>query len=451
MKETLVRVSLPALGLIIAVTLAALLQKRQNSVPPSSKKGASPTEGVYVKAADTGQATDAVQYLGIQKQPRSEFQPMGIQYLEKKYVGLRDSTGEISETRLQMLEEGTCSYHSLYDRETRVLEINKFGAPMDLPKVELRFFAPAPENGTRPHPVGAMVVYPIIDGKAEEERIMEFGGFDCGAADAFESVLASRILMSDDAERGDYQSLVFKQGYYIEFYRPGHVGENKVPELLGSAIINMPANVPRRSLAVMNIDVTQKVPRPGKYSMPLKTLRIEIREDYLKPDMVARFYDPVSKNVREKEIGKSGRVELKAKGLGGDLAIMRRAHTDGDRGFSVAYTKTVDHEAIVIPDDADILLSPRDVVRFHLTLNRARFPRHTEVVLLLPHKSSHVDMAFCEIIGDKLPASIQFSCAPGRYYVAAISPTSQEPVLVGKIEISPTDKNGVLDILPLTN
>lgn len=367
--------------------------------------------------------------------------------LESRYAELKYSLR--SEKRVGMLEKGICSYHSIYDRETKTYIQGKYGVPLDIPKVEFRFRKRDAEGNLVPHPVGCVLTYPVWNGRSHPSRGRElFRAMDCDQTDEYDFAYAARFFLSDDAETGEYDALVFGQTYYIDFLYPEYETLLTTPDAHGSALIRMPDHVERGKVAVFTVDVTKRAEgwgRPGSYSRKKKQVHIRVRNVPSVPYVGASLHDPGQDLNLTGRVSRDGEAEVGVYELGGELAIM--AFVAKEEGHLLYYKRRVTETEVEFPKDADIVVDPDEVLTFRVKVPRKKVPERSIGLGLVLDRGSKLAVAAAEFEPyGHLPPAVEMMASPGAYYVAY---DFNPPTVIGKITIKKSDSGKTLEVQAL--
>lgn len=383
-------------------------------------------------------------------QPRVPIRDLNEQQLAERYYGLRGSDGTIAHERaLAGLEKGEVYYHNLYDRKTKTYIQGGIGIPLDTPKVELRFRKPGKDGKLVPVRIGYMRCYRIANGRTYSVRKGEQPGLDCGLSRDFDYAHNARFLLAEDLDSLPYAVYLFGHKYYMEFY-----SYRNRTDPLGTAVIQIPEEVPPGKMAVVTVDVTKKAQGwgdPSMYNRPEKKTVIFRLPEGMDPGRIAgALYDPGRRGERPIKFDNAGTAEVEVYELGGEMFIGRGGEKDG---HVLYYKRNVESTDIQLPDDADLAVAPANVISFRVEVPQEKVPYDELGLGLLVHRDSKFPVAgmqFASVDGwdrssKKPPKTVPMNAPPGQYYVAY----GRDPEVIGKITIKESDAGKTLEVQPL--
>ena len=387
----------------------------------------------------------------IKPAPAVHLADSDAQELHERYVGLGPPSG-ISDRTMTMLSDGVCAYQYLYDRDTRTFIDGHFGTSLDIPKVEFRFRRPGGDGELVPCAVRSITFRPIWNGELHEHRDCEVSGFGFQGAmggASYDWVHAVRALLSDTPDSGVYHSLIFGQKYYVKMFRPGYEGPEKTPHLLGMAVITIPENVPPGKMAVIELDATKRTDPFNLYGpINKQTIRVRVQAEPPKRPAYVMLSDPGANGlVRSADLGPDGTAELTARQLGGEMIVAVGGEEDG---FILYYKKEIEGTEVNFPTEADVSVSPQDVVNFRLKVPEERVPYDSLGIGLVMKKDSTLQvggMEFANVQGwtrsSKTPPKLlPMKAAPGTYYVVC----GTDHKLIGRITVRESAAGKTLEI-----
>ncbi|MBS3764258.1 MAG: hypothetical protein KGZ25_13255 [Planctomycetes bacterium] len=374
--------------------------------------------------------------------------------LHRRYIGLGPPKKGISNAAMKALRNGECAYHSLYDRESKTYIQGGMGIRLDTPKVEIRFREEDEQGELVPFPIVRVLSFPIWDGATHLPREGEALDLDCrGPGTRYDFVHAARFLLSDNLNKLPYNVYLFGQKYFMVFYHRGSEGVG-IPEDSGSAVIQMPEEVPQGKVAVFTVDVTKKDKnwrRPSYYTqIREKTVKISMPKSIFKRPVSGALYDPGSGRPAPIHMRGDGSGGAGVEKLGGELVIGVGGEKDGHLLY---YKRHVRNEKIRLPEDADIAVSAEDVITFYLKVPQEKVPYDSIGLGLLMHEDSKLQvggMEFANVEGwdrskKKPPVRLPMNAPPGEYFV--FYGTEQETI--GKITVKKSDAGKTLEVQSL--
>jgi hypothetical protein len=385
---------------------------------------------------------------------------MTVQELKTGYISshLYDSRGNLSDRALEELRAGVCPFEDAYERTTKTFIQGNWGGPLDVPKVELRFRRPGPDGELIPAPVAVALGYPFRNRRVQESGEWEGPRMDCRMRNAYDHAHAARFLLSDSPDAGEFYSFVFGRTYYMRFYYPGYAGAS-TPDLWGSALVRMPKHVPNGKVAVIVLDVTKRAEGWRKALAAEREKResvtVRVRKNPAGLPLGAYLYDTGRGFTRFAQLGGDLETEFKVHGLGGELTV--DALVKPDITYTLYYKRQVNSHAVTFPDDADVMVKPEAIIRFHLKVPEEKVPSESLGMALLMHRNSQVSVAgmeFAEVAGwsrsrnHDLPESVPILAAPGSYYVAH---GFHRPEVIGTITVKKSDAGRTLEMRPLAD
>ncbi|MFP4029918.1 MAG: hypothetical protein ACLFWL_19245 [Candidatus Brocadiia bacterium] len=399
----------------------------------------------------------ATKYSELAEAPAIEVSQTSKQQLAKRYVGLKGARGKIEDSCIEMLQQNECPYHYLYDRQTKTYVQGHFGAPLDIPKVEIRFRKRDADGDWVPHPVQWVITYPVWDGRShpprEKEHFQAMHVTSIAGLEENAGAHASRFFLSDDPRSGEYDSLVFGQTYYVEFLYPGYYSRSATPDLYGSALIQMPEKVARGKVAVFTVNVSKRIEgwgRPGDYSDPKTQVKIHVRDAAGMGRLGVSLYDPSKGYSLFTRLSKDGKGELGVYELGGEASV--DVLVKPDVTFFLYYKGKVTKKKVVFPKDADVIVDPKDIITFKLKVPRKKVPEDCIAMGLLLHRDSKLSVGGAEFDrdagwsgpaeGDE-PETLTMLAPPRSYYVAY---DVDDPTVIGKITVKKSDAGKTLEV-----
>jgi hypothetical protein len=263
-----------------------------------------------------------------------------------------------------------------------------------------------------------------------------------GISTSNDKVRAARFLLFDTLELEDNPSkgLVMGRTYYMIFHQPGW-GYDRDPNKKGSALVKMPAEVPPGKMAIMDIDVTKKFDYTEYYMAAHKTyVTVHVSEDLPQKGYIL-LHDPgrLSSYRRLRVDGATVTVEVEK--LGGELALVSKK---GDYGHVICYKARVSSKTVDLPADADIVVSPEDLIEFRLRLPTERLPKQVEGIGLMYDSEDRIPLAGTEF--SEVPKTVAFEFIPGTYRVACWF--GARGTIVGQVTVRKSDAGKTLDVQP---
>ncbi|MBS3764510.1 MAG: hypothetical protein KGZ25_14525 [Planctomycetes bacterium] len=374
--------------------------------------------------------------------------------LEQRYFGLTSSRSRIADTTLRWIEQGKCPYHSIYDRKAKTYIQGGRGIRLDTPKVEIRFRKEDEQGELVPFPIVRVRSFPIWDGAPHTPRKGEAIDLDCrGPGTPYDFAYAARFLLSDSLNKFPYDVYLFGQKYFMVFYHRGSEGV-RIPEDSGTAVIEMPEEVPQGKVAVFTVDVTKKNRNwrwPSYYTQTRrKTVNVLMPKSVSRRPVSGSLYDPGSGRRVPIHMTGDGSGRAGVQKLGGELVIGVGGEKDGHLLY---YKRRVRSQKVRLPEDADVAVNPEDIVTFYVRVPPEKVPYDSMGLGLLMHADSKLQvggMEFANIEGwhrgkKKPPARLPMNAPPGEYFVFY----GTEQKVIGKITVKKSDAGKTLEVQPL--
>ncbi|MFP4029863.1 MAG: hypothetical protein ACLFWL_18960 [Candidatus Brocadiia bacterium] len=374
--------------------------------------------------------------------------------LEQRYFGLTDSRGKIGDTTLRWIKDGKCPYLDIYDRKTKTYIQGTPKMSLDTPKVEIRFRKEDEQGELVPFPIVRVRSFPIWDGAPHTPRKGEAIDLDCrGPGTPYDFAYAARFLLSDSLNKFPYDVYLFGQKYFMVFYHRGSEGV-RIPEDSGTAVIEMPEEVPQGKVAVFTVDVTKKNRNwrwPSYYTQTRrKTVNVLMPKSVSRRPVSGSLYDPGSGRRVPIHMTGDGSGRAGVQKLGGELVIGVGGEKDGHLLY---YKRRVRSQKVRLPEDADVAVNPEDIVTFYVRVPPKKVPYDSMGLGLLMHADSKLQvggMEFANIEGwhrgkKKPPARLPMNAPPGEYFVFY----GTEQKVIGKITINKSDAGKTLEVEPL--
>ncbi len=347
--------------------------------------------------------------------------------------------------------KGTSAYIHVYSRK-HLWVYGHANAPANLPRLEIRFLKPSPKGGMKSCKLRAMEIEAWRDGgRNMARRTSQEVSFPMGFRQQGVEITGAktvRTLITDDLELEKFQGLYMGRMYYLYFKQLGFEGKHKTPDKWGSCLLRVPEDVPPGKVAVMEVDVTQKI---DPYQVEMSTVRVRVNGQVPGKGIV-QLAVPGGR-TKSAQLNSDGSAKIQVEKLGGEMAVLSLQRKDV--GHLLYYKRKVDSEEINFPGDADVVVSPEEVLEFRIKVPRKEVPLDSHGLALLMHRDSSVPVAgmeFAEVEGEDmgrkgdLPVSVPLMAPAGSYYVAY---GFREPNVVGKVDVGKSDVGKTLEVQPL--
>ncbi len=385
--------------------------------------------------------------------PALPLSSMSKEEIAKRYYGLRDSSNEIRDGLADRVKMGKCPYRYLYDRKTKTWMDGGYGMSLDTPMVELRFRRPGPEGELDPFPVQSVRFYPAWNGRTHKPRDGECSFMTCFDGLDYKFSYAVRFWLSESFSTYKWPVILLGQKYYVIFYHSGYYNRRRTPDKWGSALIQIPEEVPRGKMAVFTVDVTERAENwadPNSYNqISKKKVKIDARVRGTDKRVRAALYDRSAGFPRQTRL-EGGEGEIEVLKLGGEMVVGVGGETDGHMLY---YMRSVQDTEVTFPRDADFAAEPDEVLSFRLKVPQQRVPHDALGLSLLMHRDSKLPVAgteFTNVSGwrrssKKPPESVPMNAPPGQYYVGY----GRDPEEIGKVTVKKSDAGKTLEVHPL--
>ena len=266
---------------------------------------------------------------------------------------------------------------------------------------------------------------------------------------------------------GDFAGLGMGRTYFMDFHHLGYSSAKTPAEeraLKGRAMIRVPEDVKPGQVAVMEVDVSQYFRRWWLYD-EVKRTDIEI---VLEGELAQRASSLLLRhrtNTTSKSVAVDGQrqvtVSIEEDELGGEL-IAATPEID-DAGYALCYKREISGGRVELPDDADVVVQDKDLVRFNLRLNpdqlkhvqgqlRAQPSRPrpwTSALGLLIERDDVLMVSGRELVEQEIPTSVKLAFIPGTYYVVYRDGKAGRQQVIGKVTITKADAGKTLQVQPL--
>jgi hypothetical protein len=330
------------------------------------------------------------------------------------------------------------------------------GVPADIPVVELRFFQTSATGQPEPVDVKSANILRWRNGTIIESEDQELEFFSSVNAHAL------RLGVSPQGS-GHPDTLRFSHQYHIEYIVPekrDEMGDTGYGEPWYENVFAVPDEIPHGKIAVINLFTRYPLPTLTRKTRPsqekvTKRIRGTITGGLAagRKDVEVGYF--VSDRSQKTRARSDGSFSLETEELGGMLRVSEMKR----KALGWMYVHSVQKPHLRLPEDADVVIEPADVIPFKLRIRPENIREELTSIGLKLRRDDPMPMAWVTFDGHLLEELqktriLEMSFIPGKHWVVALywrrntNWHTRKVKMLGRLKLEESDAGKTLEIEP---